>query len=705
MPRYDFTMEFFSQRSKLARKKLSEMENMSHHRRFVMRCSFAILALVGAPALTQPVIFQKPLSPRIANYDIDVRLDAPNRMLHASEILKWFNQSGDKITELQFHLYLNAFRNSRSTFMKESGGAVRGNKIDNVGWGFIEIDKIVLASGEDLTERLEFIHPDDDNAEDKTVFRLPLAQPLLPGDSIVVHIDFTAKLPQPPLARTGAKDEYFFVGQWFPKIGVFIDGKWNCHQFHAHSEFFADYGVYNVRLTVPEKNIVGATGLLAERKSNGDGTATHFYHAEDVHDFAWTTSPEFVEFVGKAQDVDIRVLMQPDHVEQGARHLEAAKTAVEYFQDWYGDYPFPNLTVVDPRRGAFGSAGMEYPTLITAGTVYGMPMGVRLVEGVIIHEFGHNFWYHLLASNEFEESWLDEGINTYTEMQIMNHKYGPTGDMFDFLGIRINTGQEQRAKYLFNADSDPTVRTAWGYYSGSSYGTNSYSKPGMFLTTLHNYLGKEMMLQVTRTYVQRWRFRHPQSRDFINVVNEVSGQDLNWFFEQALFSNAVLDYSVDQIFTRDIKEKKGYDFDLTIFATDSTMTNGTSHDSSRGDTASATSRLRMYESGVNVRRLGTFKFPVEIVATFANGEKVRESWDGQELWRKFRYVKPAKLVSAAVDPESKIVLDVNFTNNSKTVEPSDLGVNKLSVRWLFWMQFLLDQPEFLNVFTAANNLF
>jgi hypothetical protein len=113
----------------------------------------------------------------------------------------------------------------------------------------------------------------------------------------------------------------------------------------------------------------------------------------------------------------------------------------------------------------------------------------------------------------------------------------------------------------------------------------------------------------------------------------------------------------------------------------------------------------MYESGVNVRRLGTFKFPVEIVATFANGEKVRESWDGQELWRKFRYVKPAKLVSAAVDPESKIVLDVNFTNNSKTVEPSDLGVNKLSVRWLFWMQFLLDQPEFLNVFTAANNLF
>jgi hypothetical protein len=287
-------------------------------RRFVVRWSFAMLALVGVPALTQPVIFRKPLSPRIANYDIDVRLNAPKRMLHGSEILKWFNHSGDKITELQFHLYLNAFRNNRSTFMKESGGMIRGDEIDKEGWGFIEIDKIVLASGEDLTGRLEFIHPDDDNAEDKTVFRLPLSRPLVPNDSIVINIDFTAKLPQPPFARTGAKEEYFFVGQWFPKIGVFIDGKWNCHQFHANSEFFADYGVYNIRLTVPEQNIVGATGLLAEKKTNGDGTATHFYHAEDVHDFAWTTSPEFVEFVGKTQDVDIRVLMQPDHADQAS---------------------------------------------------------------------------------------------------------------------------------------------------------------------------------------------------------------------------------------------------------------------------------------------------------------------------------------------------------------------------------------------------
>jgi len=586
--------------------------------------------------------------------------------------------------------------------MKESGGVSRGNKIDKEGWGFIEVNKITSAAGEDWTGQMEFIHPDDDNAEDKTVFRLPLAKPLAHNDSIIVNFDFTAKLPQPPFARTGAKAEYFFVGQWFPKIGVYIDQQWNCHQFHANSEFFADYGVYNVRMTVPEKNILGATGLLVEKKTNGDDTATHFYHAEDVHDFAWTTSPEFVEFTGRAQDVEIRVLMQPDRAYQGLRHLEAAKTAVEYFQNWYGDYPFPNLTVVDPRRGAGGAGGMEYPTLITAGSTYGLPEGLRAVELVIIHEFGHNYWYHLLASNEFEESWMDEGINTYTEIQIMSDKYGPVGDALDLFGIKLNTLQQHRGSYLFNADYDPTVRRTWEYYSGGSWGANSYSRPGVLLTTLQNYLGKETMQKIMRAYVERWRFKHPKTRDFIEVANDVSGQNLNWFFEQALFSNATLDYSVDRVFTREAKKGEGYDFKFSVATPDSAMSNGKNEpaDESTADSVASKSQPKLYESGVHIRRLGAFKFPVEVVAEFANGEKVREQWDGQELWKKFNYIKPTKLVSASIDPEHKIALDMNYTNNSKAIEAASLGVNKLTARLLFWMQFLLDQPEFMSLFTA-----
>ena len=318
-----------------------------------------------------------------------------------------------------------------------------------------------LASGEDLKPKMEFIHPDDDNAEDKTVFRVPLSKPLAPGETIVVNIDFTGKMPDPPIARNGAKDDFFYFGQWFPKIGVYIDGKWNCHQYHSHTEFFADYGVYNVKITVPEKDIVGATGLQVSRTSNGDGTATHFYHAEDVHDFAWTTSPKFIEVKGRQNNVDIRILLQTAHKGQGQRHLDAAKLAIKYFESWYGDYPYPNLTVVDPAPGAGEVGGMEYPTIITAGTLRLMPKGIHELEMVIIHEFGHNYWYHMVGSNEFEESWLDEGINTYSEIQITHDIYGAKTSMVDWLGLKMDDMQFRRADYYNAPDYDPIVRNGW----------------------------------------------------------------------------------------------------------------------------------------------------------------------------------------------------------------------------------------------------
>ncbi len=683
---------------------------------YMMLFSIGSILLLYHPVKAQPVIFKQPLSPRIANYDISVRLDTEKKMINGKEKLTWFNKTGEAITELQFHLYWNAFRNNKSTFMIESKSR---SDIDDDDWGFIEVKRIVLSTGEELTESMEFIHPDDDNADDRTVFRLQLLAPLLPNRSVVLNIEFTAKVPQPPIAnRAFAEKEYFFISQWFPKIGVYIDGKWNCHQYHRYSEFFADYGVYNVQITVPEKNIVGATGIEEQAKDNGDGTATHFYHAEDVHDFAWTTSPEFIEIKGKSQDVDIRVLLQPDHKGQGQRHLEAAKVAVEYFQNWYGQYPYPNLTVVDPRRKAMASGGMEYPTLITAGTFYGIPEGFRMVEMVIIHEFGHNFWYHLVANNEFEEAWLDEGINCYSESQIFADHYGPVGDMIDVMGIKINDQQLHRAQYLVFPDLDPIVQKSWDYYSGASYATNSYQKPALILTTLQNYLGKETMQRIMRTYFESWKFKHPKTQDFIAVANEVAGQDLNWFFDQALFSTAVLDYSVDRIFTREVKKNEGYDFKLSIPEEDSSaidtteinVTEDTMSQKLKTDTISlepdttdsvkSKTKQKLYYSSIDIRRLGDFKFPVEIEMVFENGEKIHEAWDGHGLWKKFRYTKATKLVSATVDPDNKIPIDINFTNNSRAIKSQSKGINKLAVRFLFWMQLLLDQPEFLNVFTG-----
>ena len=569
----------------------------------------------------QPRLFEPALSPRIANYNIAVTLLPSPRMLNAKEMMIWHNRTPLTVNEMQLHLYLNAFRNNRSTFMQEAGDRRSESKVANDGWGSIDIHRLVLSDSTDLTAALQFIHPDDDNGEDKTVVRIPLPKPAAPGDSVVLVIDFTAKLPQPPIARTGAKEEYFFIGQWFPKVGVLENNGWNCHQFHHHSEFYADYGVYDVRMTVPQKNLVAATGVCVSLVHNGDSTATHYYHAEDVHDFAWTTSPDFAEFKDKSQDVEIRVLMQKDHVAQGRRYLAAAKIAVAEYQDRYGDYPYPNLTVVDPRRGATATGGMEYPTLITAGTAYGLPEGLRIPELIIIHEFGHNFWYHLVANNEFEEAWLDEGINTYSEMQILKDRYGPDGDVLNLACFRLQDMQLLRFEYASAPQTDHIVQPAWSYYSGASYGVNSYAKPGLALSTLHNYLGPERMSCMLRTFFARWKFKHPHTKDFIAVANETAGENLDWFFDQVLYTSKTLDYGIDKLICKEIPDSSGYDYTLSCATTPDSAK--TKQDSSAHQKEK---QKKPYLTIVDVRRFGDFIFPVELEFQFENGEKIRETW-------------------------------------------------------------------------------
>ena len=656
--------------------------------------SIILLSVPLISAAETPVIFETPLSPRIANYEIEVALDTSDRTIQAHEVMTWHNKSDDIIGEIQFHLYLNGFRNNQVTFLKESGGTIREISFDqDSGWGFIDVTRMAMKSGEDLTGRMEFIQPDNDHADDKTVLRLPLPSPLQPGDSVALEIDYIAKLPTPPI-RTGAKKEYFFVGQWFPKAGVYIDGKWNCHQFHSNAEFFADFGVYDVRITVPKENIVGATGIEVDVTDNNDGTATHYYHAEDVHDFAWTTSPEFIEFTADTQDVAIRVLMQPDHVCYAERYLAAAKAAVAYMQDWIGDYPFPNLTVVDPRRGALNSGGMEYPTLITSVALYGLPDGLRLSDGTVIHEFIHNYWYHMLATNEFEESWMDEGFTSYSEAKILNKLYGPDGDMLDLLGIKLNQQTLSRIGYMTYPDRDPMLRAAWEFYSVNSYVVNSYDKSATMLFTLENYVGEETMTNILRAYYDQWRFKHPRTRDFINIANEVSGQDLNWFFDQAIYSGAVLDYSVSWISSKKVDSAKGYDFTLTVFDEDRVDDSAASDSVDNGDNSEDET---IYYSEVKIRRIGTFVFPVEIEIEFDDGEIRQETWDGRDNWTMFTYTGPAKVVSATVDPDRKVTLDVNYANNSRTLDFEGLGVAKWSTRVMFWAQFIMDQPEFANL--------
>jgi len=632
--------------------------------------------LVAGPAGTSTAIAQPagsgslnpPRSPRNANYTITARLDPATRTITALEVITWRNITSRPATDLQFHLYWNAWKNTRSTFMREralgeAGIAPAAEGSGSAGeWARIDVTGVKVG-GIDRTASRRFIAPDDDNADDETVMSVPLVEPIAPGAAAQVDVAWTAHVPR-TFARTGAIGNFFFIAQWFPKLGVLQEEGWNCHQFHASTEFFSDFGIYDVSLTVPADWVVGATGVRRRlRFDNPRNTATHRYYQEDVHDFAWTTSPDYLERTARFEQpglppVDMRLLLQPEHANQAERHFDATRTTLKYYGEWFGPYPYRHITIVDPAYQS-GAGGMEYPTLFTAGTRWLAPSRVTTPEGVTVHEAGHQFWYGIVANNEFEDAWMDEGFNTFSTARAVAQAYDPNYLALRYFGgfipwvfrdieLSRETEGNRLAGYRRDAKSDAQSTPSFRYFPATG-GSITYNKTALWLNTMERWLGWPTLQRILSTHFDRWQFKHPAPRDFFDVVNEVSGRDLDWFFDQMYLSSNVFDYGVQDL-------KSGRDGDH-------------------------------YRTSLVVRRFGEALFPVDVLVTFANGERVTEHWDGKDRWKLFTYARTGPAVSAQVDPNRVLLLDVDRTNNSKTLEPKGAhAATKWSLKWMVWLQ-------------------
>ena len=403
--------------------------------------------------------------------------------------------------------------------------------------------------------------------DDKTVMEVQLDRAVAPGETIRVEIGWTSRVPR-TFARTGAVGNYFFLAQWFPKIGVLEDTGWNCHQFHSSTEFFADFGNYDVSLTVPDGWMVGATGREGVAPEKTDvmvtaaqppGTATHRFYQEDVHDFAWTTSPDYLERRARFEHpalppVEMRLLLQPEHAGQADRHFEATRATLKYYGEWYGAYPYGHVTIVDPAWNS-GAGGMEYPTLFTAGTRWIAPRGVTTPEGVTVHEAGHQWWYGVVATNEFEDAWMDEGLDTFSTARVIEQAFQPDYYSKRYFGgfvpwvfrdfpLKRETDGGRMASYRLDPEADVQSTPTWRYWPLTA-SVATYNKTALWLHTLERLLGWDVLQRILSTYYARWAFRHPKPEDFFAVVNEVSGRDMTWFFDQVYRSSNVFDYGVD----------------------------------------------------------------------------------------------------------------------------------------------------------------
>jgi hypothetical protein len=647
---------------------------MSRRLRSCVRTLFAI-ALYLTIALT-PSAAQQPLSDRVVAYRIDARYDAKTHSLNATETLTYTNKTGHPLDRFPFHLYLNAFQ-PKATWVRDAHRDGSRDFGPDSGWdpkhfGSNEIKSFVVDGMGDLTSKIHFIAPDDGNADDKTVAEVVLPKPLAPNDKITFHITFHAQFPE-VVARTGYKRDFLLAGQWFPKVGVFWDGKWNCHQFHANTEFFADFGTYDVNVTVPSKFNFGSTGMVTATKQNPDNTTTYSVHADDVHDFAWTADPTTKLVTDSVQlstgPVAIRMLMQPENEASTSRYMDTLKGTMQKFDQWYGPYPYPQITVVDPPHGGLEAGGMEYPMFITAGTLWWAPKSVLEVETTVEHEYGHQYWYGMVATNEFEDAWLDEGINSYSEVKVMDALKGPSTDAVNSRLFTFGEKGSERQFYSARPNFDPLTRNAWEYVSGQSYGGITYGKTATILLTLENIVGEDKLREALHTYFMRYRFKHPHEDDFMKTVNEVTGQNLDWYWNQAVKGTQELDYRI---------------LDASSDRDDWYQKNSEKNDNSA-----------TYTTRVTVHRKGDFIMPVDVLVKFNDGSQARERWDGQDRWHRFEYQRKSKLVSAELYPGLSVPLDLHEFNNSYVAKADGRATSKIALYWIWLTQMFAHMISWL----------
>lgn len=636
--------------------------------------------------------FPKALSPRTAHYTMEVKLDHSNRMLYATQTIKLYNHSPAPIKNLRFYLYFNAFKNTESTFLKGTtqifgqGFGERNAKE----WGWVNIDTF-RQDGKNISANMRFVQPDDQNPDDQSVLDVLLDTPLAPGDTTVLTLYWQAQVPK-TIARAGYSKDFYLFCHWFPQLGVWeekADGHWdwNCHQFFRQTEFFADFGVYDVHITTESKFVMGASGCLVSEQQNTDGTTTRHFHAEDVIDFAWSVYPRFTLQQDRWKNVDIKLLIAPEHASLGPRYLHALKFALEYLDKHVGAYPYPTITVVDPPFHGLRSGLMEYPTLITVGTFYGMPEGIRTMESLVVHEFVHQYFMGIVASNEKEEAWLDEGFVTYFEDRIIDAAYGPTHSLIDFLGYGMGNRELTRTEYtgMQNPRSGITARPGW-MFTESNFKPLIYSKTATTLRTVHELIGEEKMDRLLQNYFEQWKFRHPKGRDFKAILKAelMAGLDSTFakqvfeLFENGIEKALVMDYAVVQILNEEMPPAQG------VFGQ-------SPQELSYKDGSGAITK----RSTVEIQRKGDWIFPVEVLVTYADGSNEKFTWAGVDGSYKWMVWNKPDIVSAQIDPEHKIGLDLDLNNNSLTLQPNTAPLWKYSAKATFWIQNLLHSLSFL----------
>ncbi len=627
-----------------------------------------LLALAGNAQGAEP---ERERPEHVASYTLSARLDETLHRVSGRGSIELYNYTDHALGEVYLHLYMNAFKNDQSLFLRSPFGAGRSGQHGSK-WGYIDVKRLVTREGAlDLWPARGAKSPGD--PEDETDVRLPLPAPVEPRGRLTLDVEFEVQLPE-VVERTGYVEDYHFVAQWFPKLAALMpDGSFAHFTFHPQSEFFANFGRYDVTLDVPAAHVVGTTGRCEPGPApTGAGRRSLRCLAEDVHDFAWTSWSGFHERREDVAGVDVRVLTPPGHERNAAVELDTVRFGLAHFGQRFGRYPYPTLTVVHPPSAASDSGGMEYPTLFTTGGPWYTPLsGARAIEAVTMHELGHQWFYGLFASDEHRYPFLDEGLNSYAEHSALSSRYGDAS-AFSGFGLRLSSEALARAIAAERGGDEPLAQGAADYFSFRSLGALVYSRTATLLSTFERVYGKASFDLALGDYARAARFRHPEPSDLVHAIRGRLGESAARCLERALFERGSVDYLVRDVQSAALDPRAG------VF------------DEGSGRRTVARTEVRpaaRYVGHAVVLRHGTLELPVQIQLRFEDGHTELRQWSGEGT----RYVVssegPSRLIGVTVDPQLRVLLDDDLTNNATA--RVDRGTPRALERLLYAAELLL----------------